>query len=815
MSRRDPRVKSARKAPRNVLLEAQRDQLGSAVLDAPDETFARLGEVLRRAALGLTATLFVTRAYFPSEDAPSGTGLIWDFAILAILAIAISAYLFMGKFRVRWSWADLAVMVLMILVAVSASHAADRRPAITMAWEWGSLGFLYFLIRNLPRTTAESTALAGVVVATAVAVAAYGLYQIPVEFPQLRADFLKRPDAVLIGMGIEPGTPSADALRKRLMDSNEPFSTFALANSLAGFLVGPLALAFAVALENLKREGKGSRLVALAMAAVPGLIVLVCLVLTKSRSAWVGLGVAILVLAWRARKALPTRVLAISGIGLAVLLGALVVGGVATKQLDREVITESTKSLRYRWEYWVGTWGVITDAPSPWGGGAVVDGPSGTFWSGVGPANFAMPYLSHKLPQASEEIQDPHNMVLEVWATAGVFAMLALLAALGIGLRETFGPSRETGPSNELDAPVNAKTHPGSSPGATWLIVAAGLGWLAVWVLGKLNPIGERGDLLARWLILGSAWVLAIVLGAPLWRRRPIPAAGLGVGVLALSINLLAAGGIGIPSVAMSLWVLLAIGLNLREDRPCGRLRELGGLGPTMILACVWAALAGTFFGAVMPFWQSESYRAAGDAAMAARPPAFEAARTAYREAIAVDHYNVPPWVSLADLEYAYSRTPERMSRKGAKFTEALLALDGALDPKWRNPNNLSLRRRQAALARAMWRDLPADAGPEELLQLRYKIVQATRLATQIYPTSATLRAELAQACTEIGMFNDAVLEAKQALVLDGLTPHLDKKLPDRLRASLKDQIPQWEAKAKEAEAKAKERPPKPSPAKK
>ncbi len=53
------------------------------------------------------------------------------------------------------------------------------------------------------------------------------------------------------------------------MDSNEPFSTFALANSLAGFLVGPLALAFAVALENLKREGKGSRLVALGPGGDP------------------------------------------------------------------------------------------------------------------------------------------------------------------------------------------------------------------------------------------------------------------------------------------------------------------------------------------------------------------------------------------------------------------------------------------------------------------------------------------------------------------------------------------------------------------
>ena len=47
-------------------------------------------------------------------------------------------------------------------------------------------------------------------------------------------------------------------------------------------------------------------------------------------------------------------------------------------------------------------------------------------------------------------------------------------------------------------------------------------------------------------------------------------------------------------------------------------------------------------------------------------------------------------------------------------------------------------------------------------------------------------------------MYPDAVREGKQALKLDELTPHLDKKLPVALRNSLKAQIPQWEEKAKE-----------------
>jgi hypothetical protein len=224
----------------------------------------------------------------------------------------------------------------------------------------------------------------------------------------------------------------------------------------------------------------------------------------------------------------------------------------------------------------------------------------------------------------------------------------------------------------------------------------------------------------------------------------------------------------------------------------------VGGIGPTALLACAWAALAGTFFGAVTPFWRSEAERAGGDAAMAARPPAFEVAREAYKRSITADHYNVRPWISMADLEYAYWRSPEGATRKDSPWKRVLIIMDDALDPKWRNPDNLALRRRQASYARAILNEMPSDAKPFELLSLRTTIVKATRRAASIYPTSATLRAELAQASADIGMFNDAVREGKQALVLDGLTPHADKKLPKGLKSYIDAQIPRWEARAKE-----------------
>ncbi len=744
--------------------------------------------------------LFVVRAYYPSEDADTGTGLIWIFALLGTSALAVFSFLFEGMARLRWSWADGAVLLLMLLVGASASRAPERRAAITMAWEWCGLGLLYFLARNLPRTRAESSALAASAVATAVAVAVYGLYQVSVEFAQIRQVYLRDPVRVMARMGIVPGSPGDESLRQRVLYSNEAFSTFALANSLAGFLVAPLAVGFAVAIDNLRREGRGSRTVGFALAALPGLALLVCLILTKSRSAWAGLGVALVVLAWRARGVVSRKVLIGSALALVVLLGGLVAAGLATKQLDVEVATQATRSLRFRWEYWVGAWGVITDAPSPYASTGLAALPTGpdpagvarstrTFWSGLGPANFAGPYLRHKLPQASEEVQDPHNLILEVWATAGLVAMLALVAALAIGIREALGPGSKR-------AVAEAEVEPRRAGSTAWLMVMAGLGWIAVWVLGKLNPM-TQGDLLARWLILGFAWAMAVALGSALWRRRPIPGAGLGVGALALGVNLLAAGGIGVPSVAMMLWLCLALGMNLREDRACGRLRVApGGLGPAVALACAWAMLAGSFHGAVVPFWKSESYLAQGNAEAGSRRPDYQAARAAYTRSFESDRYNAQPWLALADLEYAYWRSPEIARRKEPRWTRVLLALDDALDPTWRNPDNLGLRRRQANYARRILADLPADAKPFEILQLKATIVKACRRAAAIYPTSAGLRAELAQASAEIGMYADAVLEAKQALKLDGMTPHEDKKLTPKLRGYLAGQLPGWQAQA-------------------
>jgi hypothetical protein len=779
--------------------------------DEPDPagTAAVVGERIRRAALGLTAALVTARAYTTSEpdlEHGAGAGLYWVLALLIVAGVAIAAGLVGGRFRFRWSWADVAVIALMVMVAFSARHALDRRPAINLGWEWIALGVAYLLLRNLPRTRGESSVIAGAMVATAFAVSVYGLYQVGVELPALQAQFARNPGPILARQGIAPNTPAADQFRNRLMESNEPWSTFALANSLAGYIVGPLVLALVVWWSNLiRREPARSRRPTLLMAAPVILVLLVCLMLTKSRSAWLGLLVGVGIVAWRSRGLVSRRALLAAGGSALAIVAILVAAGLATGRLDREVWTQSSLSMQYRWEYWQGTWRALTGGTGDLG----LAWKSRVFWWGVGPGNFRAEYLRYKLPESSEEILDPHNLFLEVWATAGFWALIALGLALILGLRELLGPPAAGKPGRDglgqgpLDDPADLPPRPkgrddegdGPSGRLRWLAASAGGGWILVVMLGMMNLF--ESDLFPRWLILGGSWLAAALLGAPLWRRLPIPAFAMGAAIAAVAVNLLAAGGIGIPTVALGLWSALAIGLNLRGDRPCGILRESASRVPPFVLSTVWAAVIGLFLGAVVPYWQSEAAIADAEEAMSRQPPDFNRADRDYKRAIAADRYYVRPWLGYAELAYrAWDWGGGRASDLRWETIPDLLE-KAASAP--RNPMSWALHLRCAEVTRQLLSRVGSELKPIDAIKYQGKIVKETRTASLLYPSNATLHARLAEASAEMSMFGDAVREAEEALRLDRLTPHRDKKLSDDRRERLEAMLAEWRPRARKS----------------
>jgi O-antigen ligase len=733
----------------------------------------------------MTAALVTMRVYWPSEPDTrdgAGGGLFWALGMLAAAIVALASGFVSGRPRPRWSWADAAVFALVALVGVSAQHAADLRAAYNLAWSWVGVGLAYFLVRNLPRTRAESSALAGLLVASAVAVAVYGLYQVTVELPAIREEYVHHKDQVLRMLDIAPGSAQQAAFESRVLGSNEPWSTFGLANSLAGYIVGPLVAGLAVWWQNLTgRRGEAGRRpsgLALALAAPWVLLLLGCLVLTKSRSAYAGFAAALVVLAWSERRRVRGRTLALAALVGVVVVGGLVAAAWATKRFDRLVLTQSFKSLQYRWEYWVGTWRLIMHHP-------------GVFWRGLGPGNFGWAYVRYKLPQSSEEIADPHDMFLDVWATAGVGALLALAAALAFGLWNTLGPPRESGqpPGDggaQPDAAGPREARPPARP--TWLITSAalGLGFVMFWS----QVVLFETDVFVRWVVIAVAWGLPLLCGQALWARQPVPASALGAGALAVAVNLTAAGGIGITAVALMLWSLFALGLNLRVDRRCGVPRDVDGRVASFALAACWAALMGLFFGTVRPYWVAESFIAEAESALRAKPPRYDKARSALTAACESDRYYARPWLMLAGVEL--SAWKERGALVNDKMYRAVpIAMYKAV-ARPRNPNVWSLQRDCAVMDREVLSLLKGSIPPAEEIRIRGDAVRSSRQATLLYPTNPNLHALLAETSADIGKLDDAVTAAEAALRLDKLTPHKEKKLPDPVRDRLMRQLPVW-----------------------
>ena len=490
--------------------------------------------------------------------------------------------------------------------------------------------------------------------------------------------------------------------------------------------------------------------------------------MTKSRSAYLGLLFAAILLAWRERAHFPARKILIASIFVVAAVAGLAAIAAASGHLDKKVLTESTKSLTYRVEYWRGAWGMITDGRLRW-------------LTGVGPGNFGGPYLQHKLPQASEEISDPHNFLLEVWATAGLPALIAIVISLIVGLRASFGPSSNP---EDADDPSNEP-----QPVAKWLVFVGGLGGFSlVMTLGRLNPFS--GDDFSRLVILAAGWSLAVLLGASLWKRVPLTSDALGLGVVAIVINLLAAGGVGFAPVSLMMWGLLALALNLREDRACSQRRDVGDRGLSFVVMAIVAAAIGTYIGTVLPFWRAQSAMSEAETALTSVIADPKRADAAYLRAIMVDVYGSRSRIARAFLEY---REWQRRGSPPEDFTWHRIdsGLLSALKPPL-NPDNLAVQRLRAKIAREFL-DLP-NLIPAERLRIRNDRLDASRAACNLYPADATLRADLAEAYADLNKFPEALDEGRLALELDAANPHKDKKLRDVQRKRLESAMETWKA---------------------
>ena len=726
-------------------------------------------ELARPCLLLVLTALCVARPLLPSEGVSwIGDGLSFDMMWLLLAVGYLLLALVQGGLSRRLDLVDGAVATLVGLCVVSAligGQEGSPRLAMNMLWEWVGLGLVFFLVRQLVRTPRETRALMVVMIALAFVLSADGFYQVFVGLPADRAAYAENPDALLrsVGQWYPQGSPERMAFENRLQ-STEPLATFALTNSLAGFLTPWLLVMLGMLwslVENRRGGGPAAvvpsdrrpaslglpRALALGLCA---LTIAACLILTKSRSAYIALLAGLALLPFCSPSFLRMLHWKVALAGVAAL--ALLVGGaLAARGLDTEVLTEAPKSLGYRLEYWQATLAMIGDHP----------------WLGVGPGNFQDFYTQYKLPKASEEIRDPHNFLLEVWATSGTFAFVALLEILGLLGWRTFrmpAPSLTRAPDAVGTVETTRSIKFMFAGGAIGLFLAFLLGPIVGWIFSE-----ER---LACGLILGGA---AIALLRPSVVHESLPSRLSALAALALAIHWLAAGGVAYPGVAYTFWILVAIGINQTESETNVSQPGMSLTTARVVLfVAIFAtcAAAGTcYFSAFEPVLRLRVAMAEVEQAREKSPDS-PMIGVMLLDAAKADSLSAEPWTVLAELEF------ERLMRDPSRIQSHHQLQNATMHMFELRPHSSSIYRQAGHWFMQLYeRDHTADVN-----QVAVTCLQS---AVGLYPNSANLRAEYAMALRTTDELSAAHQQAEAALRLDGETPHTDKKLPLQLRQQL------------------------------
>jgi hypothetical protein len=723
--------------------------------------------------LALVALLQVAAPLIPSEAVWQGGGVELTLGWW-IVATSTAIWLVARRQPLRWFVADWPLLVLFAWTLLSAQLMAwegNPRSTWNTAWQTTSLLAGYWAMRQLLRSPWVTRALLAVVTSLAVALAVHGVYQAAIGHPAQRASYREASEPEKQRMLRENGVdPTPDSPERRLfearLESTEPYATFGLANSLAGMLVPWTLLLLAIGLEPPSRLRLDTR--RRIVWGVALILLLLCLLLTKSRSAWLALlfGGGLLALEIGSRDWGMVK----RWSWVVVLILILAVGlGLLSGTLDREILTEAGLSLRYRLEYWEGARQMLADHP----------------WLGCGPGNFQEYYTRYKPPQASETVADPHNLFWEVAATSGWlggFALVAFLVLAGYRLARAPLPQKASEEESSVAAEPSQSEWEGKPRTIGAIYVGALLGMAVSLPLGIL--VGFPPEFLVGFP-LPIPWLLGLpTLVGTLWLLHPWVVRGTfsprvaAIALFALVVNLLAAGGMGFAGVVQSLWLFAAAGLsqlpchasrmssqsNPPSNSQASVEREWTGRERWLGLVVVLVTLGLTFA------MYLQTYRAVTEARMMLRraPESrnYEQLEGWYLRAIAADPLDPVPWQQLAELSQLRWLEVEQ-ERYREQFEQCLE------EARRRNQRSAAFADYVGRLHLRAYRS--AGSVPDLI-----RAEEAFRRAVELYPGHNMGYAKLAWIVYLAGKESEARELAVQALELDALNPHWERQLAQR-----------------------------------
>ncbi len=752
-----------------------------------------------RLSIPLLAFALLTAEFlWPTEEAVSGLGLhltvLW---VLLGLLHESQRWWARGEAYARWprfDRIDLGVVLIalghVISTLVVFQLEGDRRAALNLTFEWIGLLIAWRIFRCLFQDQQIAAQGIAVVIAICVGLSCFGIWQHHVFYPE-QADWYRGLRTEL-DRGMAGGESShfsrvneitqlfqereipmygssRIAWENRLLSSSEPFATFSLANTLAGILATGLVLLIGQASSTVGEQRRASWLSTM-LLVIQICLIAYCLILTKSRSAWLGTCVGLVILLFR-----RVRLSAVQNVFRWLVVGSLLTAaavgiGVAAGGLDKEVILESPRSLQFRLLYWTGTLKMLRNQPV----------------TGAGPGNFRQVYLQYKADESSEEIRDPHNFALDAWSSSGLTGLSGLLLIIGCtGWRLMKRPT-ELSP-HEIRGDQERLVAPRVRP---LRIVVGGIlsGFVLHIAWTWINGSDEWTSEPIRMLLLGGVSLL-ISRGKPSF--RPLDSAACLAASAAMMVNLLAAGGFEMPAVMITLLLCLAAGI--RCDRP--QLHSRGTKTSLLYaVACLVACAVITRFG-LLPVTASGKHIEIGNSLLTnARFPS--RALDQFQQALQADPQSVTPRqriaevlsyrlaeaaaVRAAEMEVAGTETGEKTGRSkedddNRKLADdALQACEDLISTDRRNSFSYRLR------AETRW-----NAGLLiDDVQLRNMAVVDLKTAAILYPSSVDAWYRLAEqldaaGVEHVGAAKDAAERVLQLEELNRTWGHADRFLTE------------------------------------
>ena len=345
-----------------------------------------------------------------SQPVPRGPGVatsvILDLlcgvpALLVLLRAALDP-----AFRIRRSLANKVMLVLGAWTMLSTAWASDRFAAIISASHWLGALVLLWSTSQLVRQWKDLRLVAAAAFGLLLVLTAHGIIYRLVELPELQAQVERDWPTILRERGWQADSYMAQRFKMRVM-AGEMIGFSASPNTYGALIVTLGIVTAGLLIQRIINRDEFGWALVLGVSLVPAACVLLY---TNSRTALATpvLAAAMFAVAWSARGwLLKYRKLVFVGAVVAFLLlaGAVVAHGIYHGTLFHD-------SLTFRWKYWVGGWRVFVQHPL----------------TGVGFANFGQHYLGVRLPEAAEEISDPHNFIVRIFVELGAIGGILLLA---------------------------------------------------------------------------------------------------------------------------------------------------------------------------------------------------------------------------------------------------------------------------------------------------------------------------------------------------------------------------------------------------